>query len=58
MSAGRFFILKYFPGMVFLCPSDRREREEGETRGENQSEVIVPLLGGDQRSCLEANGLE
>lgn len=48
MSAGIFFILKYFPEMVFLCPSDRQERGEKKKRGrKNKREVIVLLLGGD-----------
>lgn len=63
---GRCFILKYFPRLVFLCPSDRRgERRKG-IRGEEKgggggwdwSEVIVPLLGGDRRGCSEPNRLE
>lgn len=53
------FYFKIFPRDGVPVPlGQAREREEGETRGENQSEVIVPLLGGDQRGCLEANGLE
>lgn len=47
MSAGIFFILKYFPGMVFLCPSDKRE-------GKKRKGGFVEIRGKLLCCCWEA----